>query len=465
MNRNSEYTELIKKLEDTPLKLDYTVSRARSRKSKYERRRRAKKAVFFPLGLLAAVFLIFTVLVNYSAPFADACSAIPVLDRLAEALKMSPSLSDALKNDYVQKIGLEQSKDGVSAKIEYVIVDQKELNIFYSLGSDKYSEMKGTCKITKPLSGYSVLSYHEPQIQDSSLRKIVVDFSNGFYMPDSVEMTLSVFDAEGSYEGSSAESPGALPEYEYSDPIRIADFDFALKFDPEHTASGELIIVDKPFKLDGQSLTLENVEIYPSHTRLYFSAAEGNSAWLKDLDFYLENGKGEIFDGRDGISSMGESESPMMSTYLIQSAYFYDTDQIKLCIRAATWLEKDKEQMQINMSTGTADDLPDGVKLEYVGEYSNGRKLYFSVPSTYNNRELLAWNFFDADGNYYNLGERYRTGGGVFYEEVGKVIGEKDAFVEQITIYKEGYSGDEIWIPLNYSKETKLSSPLEIRIK
>ena len=135
MNRNEEYNELMQKLDSPPLKLDYTLERARARQSALKKRKKASKVVLIPLGTLVAVFALFTALVNFSAPFAEACSEIPVLSRLAEAVSFNPSLSAALENEYVQEVGQEQTKNGVTAKIEYVIVDQKQLNIFYSLKS------------------------------------------------------------------------------------------------------------------------------------------------------------------------------------------------------------------------------------------------------------------------------------------------------------------------------------------
>lgn len=123
MNRNNEYNEFMQGLENTPLKLDFTLERARARKAAHNKRRRVRKAIFVPLGTIAVVFVIFAALVNFSAPFAEACSKIPVLDRLAEAVSLSPSLSAAVENDYMQEIGLERTKNGVTARIEYIIVD------------------------------------------------------------------------------------------------------------------------------------------------------------------------------------------------------------------------------------------------------------------------------------------------------------------------------------------------------
>ncbi|MFR7893274.1 MAG: DUF4179 domain-containing protein [Dysosmobacter sp.] len=55
--------------------------------------------------------------------FARACGRIPLLADLAKAVSWSPSLSAAVENDYVQPLRLSQSKNGITARVEYLIVD------------------------------------------------------------------------------------------------------------------------------------------------------------------------------------------------------------------------------------------------------------------------------------------------------------------------------------------------------
>ena len=42
----------------------------------------------------------------------------------------------AVKNDYVQPMNLVQMDGEISVKVEYLIVDQKQVNVFYRLYSD-----------------------------------------------------------------------------------------------------------------------------------------------------------------------------------------------------------------------------------------------------------------------------------------------------------------------------------------
>ena len=138
MTRNEEYQALLQELETTPATLDGAVERA------LRRRKRDRRLRLFgvPAGSLAACF----------AAFRAAGEPVPALRaglrlsagaaELAQAVAWSPSLSAAVENDYVQPIGQSQTVNGVTATVEYVIVDRKQLNIFYTLD---YAPTWGPC--------------------------------------------------------------------------------------------------------------------------------------------------------------------------------------------------------------------------------------------------------------------------------------------------------------------------------
>ena len=135
MNRNEEYRALLAELEDLPERLDRTEQRALLRRESARKRRRWFGV---PAVGMAACFGAFVLLVNLSVPFARACGSVPLVRELAKAVAWSPSLSAAVENAYVQPIGQSQTVNGITATVEYVIVDQKQLNIFYTLHSDAY---------------------------------------------------------------------------------------------------------------------------------------------------------------------------------------------------------------------------------------------------------------------------------------------------------------------------------------
>lgn len=94
-----------------------------------------------------AFLMLFTMLVNCVPVFAYTCGNLPGLKALVKLVAFSPSLSSAVENKYVQPIEQEQTLNDITARIEYVIVDQKQLNVVYSLDSEIYTAMDATPSI------------------------------------------------------------------------------------------------------------------------------------------------------------------------------------------------------------------------------------------------------------------------------------------------------------------------------
>ena len=138
MNRTEEYEVLLKELETTPRSLESAVERALRRQNTLQKKRRILAS---SIGSLAACFAAFVLLVNLSVPFARACGNIPLISNLAKAVSWSPSLSAAVEHDYVQPMELSQSRNGITAKVEYLIVDQKQVDVFFSIASDEYQHL------------------------------------------------------------------------------------------------------------------------------------------------------------------------------------------------------------------------------------------------------------------------------------------------------------------------------------
>ena len=187
MNRNEEYHALLVELEQSPKELGNTVQKALKRESASRKKRRAW-AVF--CGSLAACFACFVLLVNLSVPFARACGNIPVLRELAKAVSWSPSLSAAVENEYVQPIGKSQTVNGITATVEYVIVDQKQLNIFFTLDSDDYDNLNAEMPRYEPEQFCSTIgsSWNQPP---GTLLNYTLDYGDN-NVPDSFTMTFGV---------------------------------------------------------------------------------------------------------------------------------------------------------------------------------------------------------------------------------------------------------------------------------
>ena len=237
MDRMEEYKALRDAPEELPPALDGAVARARAR----ARRRRLWRRVSAPAGSAAAVFAAFVLLVNLSTPFALACGRVPVLKELAAAVAFSPSLKAAVENDFIQYIGQSQTDNGVTMTVEYVIVDEKQVNIFFTLGSEVYTYLDGTPDLSlEDGSGAPAsVQYSSPsELEEGGLRQITVDFTDGD-VPNALRLDYRVDNyatgSGGASEHAHFDTPRPMPA------TPAAEFSFLLRFDPRFLQQGETI--------------------------------------------------------------------------------------------------------------------------------------------------------------------------------------------------------------------------------
>ena len=402
MTRNEEYQALLNELELTPPALDGTVGRA------LRRRRRDRRVRIFgiPAGSLAACFLGFVLLVNLFPPFARACGSVPVLRELALAVAWSPSLSAAVENEYVQPIGKSQTENGITATIEYVIVDQKQVNIFLTLKGEGYETLTAEMPEFTPEQKCAVLGA-DTQQAPGTLLHFTLDYQDNS-VPEGFTMAFGVTGETAADASAAPAEPSAdrsledemledVPEYA---PDILATFTFDLAFDPTYTARGETVPVNSTFQLDGQTLTVTEAEVYPTHVRINVTGAEDNTAWLEDLDFYLENEDGERFETvTNGISASGDPDTPAMKSFRLESPWFADSKHLTLHITGADWLDKDMERIRVDLVNGTADRLPEGVALKEVHRRGDGTVLEFRVTGApFAHRQVFESRYFLEDG-------------------------------------------------------------------
>ncbi len=456
MNRNEEYQALLSELEAVPDGLRDTEQRALTRRMALQKRRRL---VLTPILGAAACFTAFVLLVNLSIPFASACGRVPWLRELAKTVAFSPSLSAAVENEYVQPMGLRETENGITAIIEYIIVDQKQLNIFFTLHSREYDNLSAEMPEFSEHQHCSVIGANFRQPPGTLLRYTLdymdhdvpeeLTMSFGVTTWDEPDFTHSAPTTNTSYADDMLE-PWEEPEAEI-----LAKFTFTLQINPHLTAKGEIVPVNADFTLGGQALRVTDVEIYPTHVRVNVAAEPENTAWLKDLEFYLEDEKGSRFEPiSNGVSGSGEEDSPMIISYRLESPYFADCQHLTLHITEALWLGKDMERVKVDLEKGAAEQLPEGTTLQRAEHRKGGWLLTFRLKEEAEkpHRSPMSMEFYDEEGNkYYAASSGYSTN-----DETG--------VAEQILPLPD-FHGDTVWICPNYSWWTMEAVPVTIPVK
>jgi len=282
MNRKNEFEAMIEELNQPAPGLEATLDRAYKKK-----RKRTTQMIVRPLAGLAACFAVFVLLVNFCAPVAYACSLVPGLRELAAAVTFSRSLTDAVENEYVQPMDLSQTDNDITAEVAYLIVDQKQVNVFYRLDSDKYESLDADPEVlnsdgVRPAScGYSSTGFGA---ENGELRCLSIDFVDD-NVPDSLRIKLDVYTNGVRHENVAPEQAvdDIYSDDPYEEPDYLAHFDFLLEFDPKFTATGKVFPVNQTVILEGQAITITDIEVYPTHMRVDIAESADNTAWLKSM--------------------------------------------------------------------------------------------------------------------------------------------------------------------------------------
>ena len=450
MNRMDEYTALQADLAQSIPAMEQTLTRAEARL------RRRNQRIYKAAGSFAACFALFVVLVNFCAPVAYACSKVPGLRELAEAVTFSRSLTDAVSNEYVQPIALEQTQNGITASVEYLIVDQKQVNVFYRLSADGYETLDSEvdfCRADGERLGSCSWGPNDYDVPVGKLQSATIELFEG-EVPGQMHFTLEVFTRDADHLPP-AEPVNVQDEFFYPthwEPSPLATFTFVLEFDPTFTASAKIYPINQTVALEGKLVTLEQMEVYPTHLRLIVSDDHPeNEAWLQRLFFYIETDWGMKFETeRNGTVSFSVTGS-RETTYRADSTYFYKAKHLRVVITAAEWLNKDMETTYVNLVTGETGPLPEGVTFLGAQKEKHGWILSFKALQRkwYSDADMISHQLFshgylDAQGNEADI-RSWSTSSFMELpeEEWDTHFGESFPLVD--------YHEDEVWLKPQYS--------------
>lgn len=461
MNRNEEYNALLHELEQVPPELDGTVDRARARL----RRRRAGRWWGIPAASLAGVAAAFVLLVNYSMPFAQACSTVPVLRELMAAVAFSPSLKLAVEHNYAQYIGEEQIQNGVKLRLEYLILDQGQLRFFlkvdgphgHYMASADLADGDGV-----PLEGCAISSSaFDPGELTGAVSVHVSD--DTFRFPEVLRLTLHL---EGEDGGAVDVPRPALGDGEETTPAYEGDFFFEIPLDASHLNDVVSIPMGDWVEVDGQLLRFA-LDSYPTYGRLTVEEHPDNTASLAGLDFYLEDETGNKYE--DNPSG---SLSALGNAHMCDTTFFADPAHLKLHITRLEWLEPDRAWVTVDLEQGVAlDPLPDGVELAVNRTEDSVTELAFLAPEPPESDEYHMVSYQVCGGSYrapggetcyFNTHSSLHVGE-LWYGTDAAFTVPEGYFVELYPLV--GYDAPTVELSLHFTQRKDLDTPISVTLK
>lgn len=317
------------------------------------------------LSSAAAMLAVCILVLNLVPGAAQAASRLPLLGSLAKAFTFLPSQQACVEQDYLQVVDKTYSENGFTTTVDYMILDETQLCVFYSVD---LAEGQGLFT-----NGFRLLDQNGKKLPTEggfigSAQGFVTDsmYVAVFGLPEGTDMlpeqaTLQLDVEKGTY----------FDEDQHMEDITSATLSLPLTIDKANVFQPEIIPVGKELSLKGQTVTIESLEIHPTQTYVNLSAAENNSAYLTDLEIYLQDRDGNIY-GRHSMGSAakfdiitlpnGDSAYDLCQLYL-ESCYFAPKDGLTLHIESMKMVEKDQQFGKVSYANNTVENLPAGVTL------------------------------------------------------------------------------------------------------
>jgi len=462
MNRQQEYNDFMLELDKVPTSMTQMSAKTKTRAKK----RKIIRFATMPSGVLVALLFMITVSVNIFPTVAYAFERVPVLRQIAAAVNFSPSLRDALEHEFIQPIGLEQTIGDITMRVEYVIVDQRQLNIFYTLNSPVYSYLNSwrssiRCDVEGTHLPVTIFTASHT-LETSNIRQMTVNYASE-QMPSRMVFELEVVPIDMAEMTMPVPAPASpITEWERTEPENITSFTFTLEFDPDFTQQGETLYVNQDFMVDGQIFTLTTVEIYPTHMRANFSADPANTVWLRSLRFHAENELGNRFDTiSNGITAFSATDSPMMVSHFLHSPFFAESNELKIYISQVEWLNKDGMRARIDLENGIVSQLPEGVALDDARWDGQSWHLSFAVEERKENHshQVFGSDYFNEYGDEFWITS---WSSGIRFHET-TTSHSPGIFFVQFSLLDFPY--DIVYLTPSYTRLIKLYEPIVLRVR
>ncbi|WP_078381789.1 DUF4179 domain-containing protein [Sutcliffiella halmapala] len=221
-----------------------------------------KRSIVSILSSIALIFLFITS-VRVSPAFANTVKTLPGMEAIVDMIQGDQGLEDALSNDFIHEVHVEETLEGITFSVDQIIVDQARMIIFYSLkttGKQKYLRLTNLNLLNHNDNQIkAVIEYSDPnenvnlQEVDKMNGKIVVTFGDDEEVPEKLilQTQLELNDSEtASYD------EGRLLDSKWNLEIPIKK--------EWYEKTREIINIDETVEIKNQKFYVEKVVIDPT---------------------------------------------------------------------------------------------------------------------------------------------------------------------------------------------------------
>ncbi|OCA83039.1 hypothetical protein A8F94_18005 [Bacillus sp. FJAT-27225] len=311
------------------------------------KRRSLRKKSWFTVAAAAVILIGFFTSIRLSPAFAGYVSDIPGIGKIVELIHQDKGLIAAFESEYDQEVGVTSKNGGVTFTIDRVIADESGLALFYSIETEEKQEN---------------LLIDKPKLVSTDGSKLLVG-SIGSSSPANEDVGIS-------YTG--------ILDIQYQEPTKARSY----KLDVEvggttHTLNFTLkekihgkkdYALNKTITVDGQEITIKNIEVYPLRAAIHVEMGDANSKKILNFDnMRLIDGYGEVWGKiTNGTSMASFTDNPDKKIVYLQSNYFREPKELYLVIGNVQAVNKDEAEVVIDTSVPSIVKQPASKKFSEV---------------------------------------------------------------------------------------------------
>ena len=431
------------------------------------------------VAAVAVVFLsLFTGVVNCFPVTAYAISHMGFLGNLAKAVTLDESMRACLEKEYAQYVGESKTtKDGNVSEVYCMVVDASRISVFFQTDIPEYGHI--SYNTDKPAEDRRVFDVEpEKELEDYECTSVILntDVKNLYEyrldfmdkkIPEKLEFRLNYYivDENGGEKEISHSNYILYPDTKYAKIVKTYK-------------------VNKSFYIKGQKITIESLEIYPTQAKLFLHSDKENTARLNDISVTLFDDKGRKYEQNKNGTVGTYEENGNLAAKWYESSYFANTDSITAVIDGVEMIPEDKRYGMISLKNQSIENMPEGISIQEMALEKDGQlKIELNVPSMYSKwAYIMQWEYIgkkkpenDDDIGFVvssrgitsegkkedRIISEHKTNGVSVGESLS--IGDHPNFEE--THYIPDYTEGDYQVEWLYAPETKLDTPVSIKIK
>ncbi|MFT8362988.1 MAG: DUF4179 domain-containing protein [Sporolactobacillus sp.] len=294
------------------------------------KRSRHKKHLTWQLSAVLVSFaILFLSLIKISPTFAAYIDQFPGMHAIVVLIEGDRGLTEAIEHHALQELDLSQQKGQTTVTINGMIADKQQIIFFYTIKNSAR-------KIDDSLDSFSLKNTAGRSLAGSVDFGYTMSLKKSHIIHERISFTLNHRRLSNPIQLTLKIKQG---RFSFHIPVNLKQID----------ASSVHYSVHKTVRLQGQKLTIQSVDLYPTRAAVHISFDPHNTKQITALnDLQLVDQTGMAVTQENGISEIEQSRN--LHTYFLQSNYFNRPKSLELLLTRAQYIDKNSQHVLISIN-------------------------------------------------------------------------------------------------------------------